>query len=100
MPLDPHSYLRILSDKFTPVRDNQGALLGCIPRVPDGLDMLADSNGTIFDISWAVQPCIRCDLATQSPASLDGFIPLDDTDADLALPATIPSDDPDLGEAP
>jgi len=97
MPLDPHAYLKVMSDAFTPVRSVEGALLGCIPRIADGSDFITASGGQMFDLAWAAQPCVVCDLKTQSPAALDGFVALDDTDTDLAQPV-VAGDDPDLEE--
>jgi len=95
--LDPNSYLRVLLDTFTPVRDTQAHLVGCIPKVPDNSDIITDSQGRIYELRWSMQVCVCIDLEQQSPTSLDGFIPLDDTDTDLAVPVAR-GDDPDLAE--
>ncbi len=97
MPLDPPAYLKILDDAFTPVRDSAGHLLGCIPKIADGQNFIMAPSGQMFDLGWAIQPCVQCDLATQSPEELAGFVGLDDTDTDLAQPAG-ELDDADLGE--
>lgn len=97
MPLSPDTYLRALSDAFTPVRSLNGRLLGCIPRVADDAVMAGP-----FPLTIAAQVCVRVDLGqpgTPPLSALPGFIPLDDTQADLALPAAdTAGDDPDLAE--
>jgi len=84
MPLSPDNYLRCLSDPFTPVRDQTGRLLGCVPRVPDDAYMAGP-----FPLMLAAQACVL--VAVDQPGTppitaLPGFIPLDDSQADLATP--------------
>ena len=96
MPLDPSSYLRCLSDRFTPVRDQQGRLLGCIPRVQDDCIGVGPHPCVI-----AAQACLLVNLDGPGPytEALPGFIPLDDTNTDLAVPAPgTGGDDPDLAQ--
>lgn len=96
MALSPDSYLRCLSDPFTPVRNADGRLLGCVPRVPDDAAMYGP-----FPVMLAAQACVAVnldDMTGRQVAELPGFIPLDDTQTDLALAAP-GTDDADIGEA-
>ena len=100
MPIAPQNLLRALRDDFTPVRDIAGRLLGCIPKVPESAEMIQGTNGAHYELRIAAQVCVCVDLddRNQHPSALDGFIPLDDANLDLALPARV--DDPDLAVAP
>src|SRR5687767_11705878 len=97
VPLSPDTYLRVLSDPFTPVRALDGRLLGCVPKVNDDAIMAGQ-----FPLVIAAQVCVRVDLGQPGTPPLDslpGFIPLDDTNTDLALPAPgTDGDDRDLAE--
>lgn len=97
---NPHDFLRVLADAFTPVRDTRGRLLGCVPRVTDDATAtLSDAHGNVFELRIAAQVCVCVDLdAGQSPRFIDGFVALDDTDTDLAVPAVPAGADPDLAE--
>lgn len=99
MPVAPHNLLRALSDDFTPVRDTTGRLLGCVPKVPDTAELVQSSTGQAFELRIAAQVCVCCNLddPTQHPSTLDGFIPLDDANLDLAIPVAR-GDDADLGQ--
>ena len=98
MPLSPENYLRCLSDAFTPVRAADGRLLGCVPRVADDAVM----HGP-FPIMLAAQACVAVDLddviGRNVATNLPGFIPLDDTQTDLALAAPGTDDNADIGES-
>lgn len=96
MPLSPEHYLKVLSDAFTPVRSADGRLLGCVPRVADDAVM----HGP-FPVMLAAQACVAVDLDDmmgRTLSTLPGFVPLDDTQTDLALPAP-GTDNADIGEA-
>lgn len=95
-PSHSTDFLRCHDDRFTPVRDTQGRLLGCVPRVADNNDHLASPLGERFELRIAAQVCVCVDLAAQTPTTLDGFIPLGTEEVDLALPAVPPGEDPDL----
>lgn len=97
MPIDPHNFLRALSDRFTPVRTLSGALIGCIPRVSETAELITGSNGAAFElrISAQVCVCINPDDALQSPSYLDGFIPLHDS-ATTTPSSHADGEDPDL----
>lgn len=91
---DPHSFIRCLSDKFTPVRDQRGQLLGAIPRQADSAETITDVHGNMFPLMFAAQVCVMVDTSQGlSPAHIDGFVPLDDTDADLATPVAAEAED-------
>lgn len=98
MPIDPHNFLRALSDRFTPVRSLDGTLIGCVPRVHESAQLLTGSNGAAFELRIAAQVCvcINPDDALQSPNYLDGFIPLHDTTPGSAPPSRADGEDPDL----
>lgn len=101
MPDPTDGFLRCASDPFTEVRDASGVLLGCVPKVPDNLDTIMDSNGRAFPMMIAGRACVYVREGA-SPANLDGFTPLN-ADVDLAMPAPgtdgdpITGSDPDLG---
>jgi hypothetical protein len=99
MPIAPQNFLRALRDEFTPVRDMQSRLLGCIPKVPDTAEAIRGSNGALYELHMAGQVCVRVNLddPLQHPSALDGFIPLDDANLDLAVPVPR-GDDPDLAQ--
>jgi hypothetical protein len=99
MPVAPQNLLRALRDEFTPVRDTTGRLLGCVPRVPDSAEALRGSNGALYELRIAAQVCVCVSLddPLQHPSALDGFIPLDDANLDLAVPVPR-GDDPDLAQ--
>jgi hypothetical protein len=81
MSLDPTNFLRCIDDSFTQVRDMEtGRLLGCVPRVQDGAPAIADTNGVAFELRIGAIVAVVCDLNTQKPTSLPGFIPLDGAD--------------------
>lgn len=85
-PLSASDYLRAISDAFTPVRDETGRLLGCVPRVRDDVDALSYA-GQAFDLRLAAQVCLCVNLgAGQRPQVLEGFVPLPDINIDLATP--------------
>jgi hypothetical protein len=93
MSLDPTNYLRIISDAFTPVRDQSGRLLGCIPRVSDDAVFAGP-----FPLMIAAQACAVVALdqpGTPPITTLPGFVAFDDRDADLATP--VGEDDPAQG---
>jgi hypothetical protein len=102
VPIPTHNFIRVLSDAFTPVRSTDGQLLGCVPRVSDNAELLRDRRGTVFELRIAAQVCVCVDLRQQTPESLDGFVCLDDTNTDLALPVEgtvgVGGDDPDLAD--
>lgn len=84
MSIDPNNFLRALSDPFTPVRDQTGRLLGCVPLVPDDALMAGP-----FPLMLATQACVL--VAVDQPGTppitaLPGFVAIDDTQADLAVP--------------
>lgn len=95
MALDPTNFLRVLSDAYTPVRDLQGRLLGAVPRVADTAEIVGSPRGEMFELRIASQVCVCVDLTKQTPKSLDGFIPLDPSNADLAEP--VAGTDADIG---
>ena len=97
MPLDASRYLKCTSDSFTQVRNVQGDLLGCVPKILGESDTLVGQAGRRFELRIAGIVCV---LVTdkQSPHDLIGFTALDDDNADLALPVTIDDDDTDLAE--
>lgn len=98
---DPSVFLRVLDDKFTPVRDRVGRLLGCIPRQADSAEHVIDTSGRIYPLMFAAQVCVLVDVeAGESPVLIDGFVALDDANADLAIPAVAAGDDPDLAQEP
>lgn len=92
MPLDPTSFLRCVSDKFTQVRSSDGRLLGCVPLIGDGVEGLRGSDGSAFHAQIGAAVMLVCDLRTQVPSALPGFTPLDDRDADLAVPVSTEAD--------
>lgn len=82
--LSPENYLRVNSDAFTPVRDQRGRLLGCVPRVPDDAIMAGP-----FPLMIAAQACVLVALdqpGTPPITALPGFVAVDDSDIDIALP--------------
>jgi hypothetical protein len=95
MPISPDTYLKCLSDAFTPVRSaSDGRLLGCVPRVADDAIMCGP-----FPLQLAAQVCVAVpdDMFGRVVAELPGFAPIDDSQVDLALPAAGTTDD-DLAE--
>lgn len=94
--LNPHDYLRVTGDQFTPVRDQLGKLLGCVPRVPDNAERLANPRGSSFELRIAAQVCVCIDTTTQTPTDIPNFIPLDSNLPSLAH--AVGGDDPDLAE--
>lgn len=92
MPLSPENFLRALHDAFTPVRDETGRLLGCIPKVRDD-DIFVGP----FPLQWCAQVCLTADLHGPNAgevSSLPGFIPLDDSQVDLLIPIGDMEDEP------
>lgn len=102
--LSTENILKCLSDEFTPVRDTDARLLGCIPRVQDETAAtITGTNGQNFELRLAVQCCVCVDLNSHDPAALPDFIPLDMKNADIAQPlagseAADPGADPDLAQ--
>lgn len=92
MPLDPNNFLRCVSDKFTQVRSTDGRLLGCVPLLPDGVEGLRGADGSSFHAQIGAAVMLVCDLTAQLPSALPGFVPLDDTDADLGVPVRTDAD--------
>lgn len=106
MPDPADGFLKCGSDPFTEVRDHLGNLLGCVPKVPDNVDTIMDTNGRAFPMMIAGRACVYV-REKASPIHLAGFVPLN-ADVDLAMPAPgtdgdpIPPDgtDPDLAREP
>jgi hypothetical protein len=91
--LSSDNYLRVLADAFTPVRDQFGRLLGCVPRVADDAILAGP-----FPLAISAQVCVRVDLdqpGTPPLTALPNFVALDDSNTDLALPV---GGDDDLAE--
>lgn len=103
--LDPNQYVTVTSDSFTQVRDEQGRLLGAIPKIDEDRGQLTvtDSDGNQHEIGYTMQLCVLCNTRTSNPNKLPGFIPLDARNSDLADPVAgghgVGGDDPDLAEA-
>lgn len=92
---DLHNFLQCLADDFTPVRDAQGHLLGCIPRVPDNTELVFNSTRAAFELRIAGQVCVCVDINIQDPSTLEGFIPYDKAAVDISIPLT----NDDIGES-
>lgn len=90
--------LRILTDKFTPVRDTTGRLLGVVPAVRETDEALIGSNGALYQLRIAAQVCVCVNLddPMQSPQYLNGFIPVDDKALVSSASPSGSGDDPDL----
>lgn len=88
-------FLRCIDDKFTPVRDLTGALIGCVPRVPDNTDAI-NHGGQTFELRIAAQVCVCVDLDRQTPAVIDGFIPWGNAHGDPLDPTVPAGEDPDI----
>lgn len=91
MALSPENFLRALNDTFTPVRDETGRLLGCVPKVRDDEIMVGP-----FALKWCAQVCVEADLHgpnASEVSSLPGFVPLDDSQIDLLIPVAAEEDD-------
>ena len=83
--IDPNDFLRCVSDPYTQVRDEQGRLLGCIPRINEGIPGIRGSDGQAYLVRIAAVACICC--PPDKTRALPMFIPVSaGTDADLALP--------------
>jgi hypothetical protein len=87
--IGPHEYLRCVGDSYTQVRDVQGRLLGCIPRIADNVEGIRASDGTPYPIRIAAVACL-CVPDDVDPRTLPQFTPLDlSRNADLALPPRV-----------
>lgn len=97
--ISTHSFLKILGDDYTPVRAQDGTLLGAIPRIPETAETVINSKGVAFELRIAAQVCV-CVAPTQEAASLDGFIGLHDATAAATAAADTINEtgtDPDIG---
>jgi hypothetical protein len=89
MPINPQEFLRCVSEPYTAVRDTNGNLLGCIPRVNTDIgDGIRGLDGRAYEFRYAATVCV-CVPDGAAPR-LPGFIPLDmGKNADLALPPVV-----------
>lgn len=87
MAIDPQQFIRCFSKQFTPVVDNQGNILGCIPAVAAGVQALRGDDGRAYQLGWIAAVAVH--VPSGINPRLNGFVPLDlGTNADLALPPT------------
>lgn len=98
----PISYLDTFNiDAFIQVRTDDGRLLGCVPRVDDGIESVLDSNGAPHPI-WIVgtPAVVISDFSTFKLSDLPGFQRYTGAPSDAELARTVSGKDTDTGEAP